>query len=96
VENKNLQSASSNNQIPDSPGQPIGSGIDIGQPATTTSINPDSLPPGIKLPTGDPSKPEQIQVQPAGKFPIFKLKFLIVAVFVILIIAGATGGYLFF
>ena len=90
----NPESVKSNSQILDPSDQPVSS--DISQPTPAPSINPDSLPPGIKIPANDPSEPEKIQVQPADRFPIFKLKFLIIVVFVILIIAGAAGGYLFY
>src|SRR3990167_7457844 len=62
----------------------------------TTSINPDSLPPGTSVPVAASTNPEQTQVIPPNRFSIFKLKFLIIVVLIVLIAAGATGGYLFF
>ena len=48
------------------------------------------------VPTSAPNNLEQNQVPPSNRFSIFKLKFLIVFVLIILIIAGGTGAYLLF
>ena len=93
MDNNNSQSAN-RNQIPASPDQPTNS--DTSQPAMTTSINPDSLPPGTTVPVATSTNPEQTQVPPPNKFSIFKLKFLIIFILIIFAVAGATGGYLFY
>ena len=93
MNNNNSQSAN-RNQIPASPDQPTNS--DTSQPAMTTSINPDSLPPGTTVPVATSTNPEQTQVPPPNKFSIFKLKFLIIFILIIFAVAGATGGYLFY
>ena len=93
MKNNNSQSAN-RNQIPASPGQPTNS--DTSQPVMTTSINPDSLPPGTTVPVATSTNPEQTQVPPPNKFSIFKLKFLIIFILIIFAVAGATGGYLFY
>ena len=93
MKNNNSQSANSN-QNPASSSQPTNS--DISQPATSTSINPDSLPPANVVDTTFTNNSEQNQASPRKMFPVFRLKFLIVCVLIILILAGAAVGYLFF
>ena len=56
------------------------------------AMNPNSLPP-VSIPPTPNNEPYQ---PPAKKFPLPKLKFLLFALFVVLILTGAGGGYLYF